>query len=783
MRRWTNARALAAVSAAALFAGIAVPGIAAADPPAGHGQGNHGNQSDIRNVGPDYNNGKKLAIDRQASAKAVQHANNEKQRPVRGVKVGDVKTWLGDDDYKGRLYLKDYTLRGIGDHIEVWVANDRAFPDHNGVADCRNSLNLTDITDAQVNSFIKEFDNNIYPKEAASFSTPPPRDGSNAPTDLLGLPRNYYKTNHKGADDIVVLVDNVRDANYYNPASPDGQTYIAGFFYSVFNEYTDRNIMTIDAYDWLHRTGANPPDDSNDPAYQACPYASGAPRPHLYEGTFAHEYQHLLEYYQDPDEVSWVNEGLSDYAQSLVGYVDTSVPVTDPTADSHIACFTGYMAGDGYGGPENSLTQWGDQGGPEILCDYGAAYSFMQYLYGHFGESFMSALHREPGNGLVGLQNVLESVGSPLSAMDVVHQWAATVALDNVVDGGAALTGGDAAAYSEDSLGAQINWDATYGDINHDGTFDDPGNEAYSTPGAPPNGSDYVRLGDGSGSYYSAGDLTDVSFDGAGSLEPSPVQWTTDSTPPDGTSGITCGTVPDGSASAAFYSGCGANLDRAIVHPVTVPGGDATLTFRTMYDTEQGWDFGFVQVYDTQQGKYVSVSCTTSTSDHDPGAIGTVQENVPGFTGDSGGWVDETCDLSQYAGQTVDLAFRYVTDPAANEAGWWVNDIAVGGSPVTDGIDGWLSGTQAHPTPVSGYTVQLVAYTGDGSAAWIGQLPVTQGSDGDFHGTLSGADLQKAIGDSAQTVAAIVMQGDPSESVSQYARYTLTANGVTQPGG
>ena len=28
----------------------------------------------------------------------------------------------------------------------------------------------------------------------------------------------------------------------------------------------------------------------------------------LYEGVFAHEYQHLLEYYENDAELSWVNE-------------------------------------------------------------------------------------------------------------------------------------------------------------------------------------------------------------------------------------------------------------------------------------------------------------------------------------------------------------------------------------------------------------------------------------------------------------------------------------------
>ncbi len=246
---------------------------------------------------------------------------------------------------------------------------------------------------------------------------PPARDGTGG-SDLaqaVGLPADYWQVSADQADDITVLVDNVRDANYYDPSTPDGQTYIAGFFYSVFNEYVDRNIMTIDAYDWLHRTGANPPDDSTDPAYVGCAQAQGSTRPyggarpHLYEGTFAHEYQHLLEYYQDPDEESWINEGLSDWAQTLVGYVDPSIPPDAPGADSHLSCFQGFQPPN-FGGPENSLTEWGDQGGPEILCDYGAAYSFMEYLASHYGQSFMTALHREDAGGLAGLDAVLDQL-------------------------------------------------------------------------------------------------------------------------------------------------------------------------------------------------------------------------------------------------------------------------------------------------------------------------------------------------------------------------------------
>jgi hypothetical protein len=142
--------------------------------------------------------------------------------------VGTVRQWIALDDANGTLYRKDYTLRGVGDHIEVWVANDLSFP----AGDCRAQIpNSTEITDAQVQHLITEFDGNMYPKETAAFSTPPDRDGSNA---QIGPDANGQGGDYAGdGDNTVALIDNVRDDNYYTfPAAP---TYIAGFFSSQFN--------------------------------------------------------------------------------------------------------------------------------------------------------------------------------------------------------------------------------------------------------------------------------------------------------------------------------------------------------------------------------------------------------------------------------------------------------------------------------------------------------------------------------------------------------------------
>ena len=750
MHRRHGAALLGMVSVAAVTAALVTPvGSATAEPGNRPAPSQAASGSDQTQVGPDYNNGKPLPAS-AALRKAMRQQNSAQAAAATDAQVGDTVKWLALNDYTGQIYLKPYTLKGIGEHIEVWVADDTTFP----AGDCRNDLGMTNITQEQVDNFVAEFDNNMYPKESASFSVPPARDGSAEGSYGQG------PVSADQADDIVTLVDNVRDANYYDPSTPDGQTFIAGFFYSVFNDYTDRNIMTIDANDWLHRTGANPPDDSNDPAYIACAQSQGysrgygSPRPRDYEGTFAHEYQHLLESYVDPDEVSWVNEGLSDYAQSLVGYVDTTLPPTAPDADSHIGCFEGYLP-ESYGGAENSLTLWQDQGGPEVLCDYGAAYSFMMYLFSHYGEDFMSALHTQPGNGIAGLDKTLKQFNAKRTGMQSIHDWLATMALDHAVDQSGKLTGGPKGRYTASDLNAMINW---------------ANPQSYDSKGAPPNGADYVRLGK-PGHWLSTKKIDSLSFKGAKTLAPVPVEWTVDTTPPDATTAdTTCGAVEDGTGAAALYSGCGANLDRSLVRQVSVPAGNSTLSFQALWDTEEGWDFGFVQV-STDGGKtWHSLATEDTTDQHDPGAVGNVVSELPGFTGDSGDWKTETADLSKYAGKKILLGFRYITDSGVNEGGFWVRDISVGGNAVPSGsLDGWKTITQVNPVSVPGWTVQLVGIANNG-ASWYASLPL----DKSFHGSLSGNQLRKLISPKATTVAALVTMDDKSETLAQYGSYTLT---------
>jgi hypothetical protein len=657
--------------------------------------------------------------------------------------VGTKQIWPVIDFAAGDAAPELFTLRAVGERIEVWVADDLSFP----AADCRNDGSRDAVTDAQARYLADQFDRNIFPKMSASFSTPPPRDGANAFLEQIGaFPPGYFAG---AGGKVVTLVANFRDPNFFDIESPN---YIAGYHDPTINLFVDRNVMSIDSFDWLHRTGANPP---NEPSAVACENKPG--QPFRYEGVFAHEYQHLLEFWASPGESLWLDEGLADYALTVTGYGLPARPIFEPGWDGHVQTFLGWRAlltpanpsPQPGGGPENSLTLWGDQGPADILADYGAAWTFMEFLAGRYGTAFMTDLHNEDAKGLKGLQLVLDKYLTGARAQDVIHDWAAMVALDKAIDEGAKLHGSaQERNYQVPSLNASVNWENP---------------QAYASPGAPANGSDYVRLRDATGRALSASQIQSLEFSGVERLAPLPVAWRSEG------------------ADAELAAGFGLGLDRSIQRAVTVPAsGDRSLAFETRYEIEFGWDFGVVQVSTDDGRTWTSLANANTTSEHDPAAFALIEDQLPGFTGRAGLHV-ETFDLSAYAGKTVLLRFRMLTDAAGlgngQLPGWWVDDVRVGGVLVSDGsLTGW---SEVSPF-VAGYTVQLVSLdTKNDKRTTLATLPLRDGRTA----SLKTKELKHLLGKDAATVAAIVTFDEPSESVARYAPYALKVNGVLQPGG
>ena len=672
--------------------------------------------------------------------------------------VGSVRHFPALDDAVGVFLFKPFTLRAAGTHGEIWVSTDLQFP----VGDCRGGVN---VTQEQIDYLLGEFDRNIYPAELAYFGPAKERSGAGATLpELYDLPDDYYA----GSSRTIILVDNIRDENFYDyPANPG---YIGGFFSSGFARVLDRNVITIDSYDWAHRTGPTPPHQpTNDPC------TSRPARPLLYEGTLAHEYQHLIHNDYDPAEQLWVNEGMADFAEFLTRYSIPRRLQEEIGADSHIQAFLGHgtqpVIRDGRpvqvitAGAENSLPRWGDQGNAEILADYGAAYAFMLYVNEKFGGApFMRYWQNSPLQGIAGFEDALAKFGYQTTFAQVYHDFAVAVAIDRQIDDGS-VGAVPYDKYQIHDLRAQVNVDTE---------------QAYSAPGAPPWGSDYVRIGTPS-------ELSALAFDGADNVVRRSL-WTSRSAGPANWGG-----------GAVLWSGHRNNGDAFLVRRLTLGAGAQTLSFDTYYDIEQCYDYGVVQVSTDNGRTFRSLgNADTSSCQPPPGAEGGPQDprvtaNLPGFTGQTPAWKRTTFDLSAFAGQAIILSFRYITDPAAggNDAtpdndGWWIDNVTLNDAVLSDGssLDGWGDITAVLPIPAA-FTVQVLAVRS--GRFTVTQLPVAgEGKTG----ALTAAQLADLA--AYDYLVAIVTYDAPTDSrrivtVPDYAPYalTVTRNGVatTLPGG
>ena len=143
--------------------------------------------------------------------------------------------------------------------------------------------------------------------------------------------------------------------------------------------------------------------------------------------------------------------------------------------------------------------------------------------------------------------------------------------------------------------------------------------------------------------------------------------------------------VGDPYAGSFFYfSGSGNNLDNRMTRSVTLPGGAVSLNAKVKYDIELDWDYAYLTV----NGNPVATNLSTGTNPNG-------QNFGNGITGSSAGnWINLTADLSAFAGQTVTLGFRYWTDGAVANPGFFVDEIAVTGQPVDGGETdpGWTYG-------------------------------------------------------------------------------------------
>jgi hypothetical protein len=123
----------------------------------------------------------------------------------------------------------------------------------------------------------------------------------------------------------------------------------------------------------------------------------------------------------------------------------------------------------------------------------------------------------------------------------------------------------------------------------------------------------------------------------------------------------------------AFWSNKGDESDMTLTREFDLTGvtEPVDMSYWTWYDLEEDWDYVFVEA--STDGETWEILKTPSGTDYNPSG----NSYGWGYTGATPNWIRETVDLSQYAGQKVQVRFEYITDAAINGQGLLLDDISI----------------------------------------------------------------------------------------------------------
>ncbi len=415
-----------------------------------------------------------------------------------------------------------------------------------------------------------------------------------------------------------------------------------------------------------------------------------------YDGTLAHEFQHMVHNIVDPNEEGWLNEGLAELSRLLNGYTQLgSAPVFLKT-------------------PNTQLNSWNAD--TSNIPHYGASYLFTAYFLGRFGVDALKMLVADPLNGLVGFDDVLAKIHAidpitkkPITAVDLFADWQIANLLDDskVSDGRygyAKITQHLPTPHREGELATGT----TSGDVSQWGTR-------------------YFEI-TAAGTYK-------LHFAGAPTVHIVP-------------------TDPHGGA-RMWWSSRSDQSDTTLTHDFDLSGvKSATLDFWLWHSIEKEWDYGYVEV-STDGGATWKPLKTADSDTNDPhdNAYG------PGFTGNSGIaqfdtkgttaiWKHEKVDLKQYTGKSIKVRFESITDDAVTLPGMLVDDISIPeigyhtDAETDDG--GWVGAgwVRVDNTLPQRYLIQSVAIGQSTSVTRL--LDASDGASGDWTLTVGG-DVQRIV--------------------------------------
>ena len=335
----------------------------------------------------------------------------------------------------------------------------------------------------------------------------------------------------------------------------------------------------------------------------------------FYDGTLAHEFQHMIHWYQDQNENTWLNEGASELAMQLNGIRRA----TDSILPDQIFAEN----------PDLQLNTWPDR--EDAYPHYGNSYLFMNYFLSRFGEDATKALIADPANSIESVDEVVKRLGLAASGDELFSDWVIANWLDNP------------------KLG-----DGRWGYKDYDPEAMTLAERHRRLPATGESdvhqyAADYMAL--------SAGGDVAINFQG---------------------DTLTRLAATDAySGEWAWWSHAVDESDTRLTLPVDLTGVDkATLRFRTWYDIEDLWDYAYVEASTDGGETWTLLETDRMTCENPQGnAFGPGYTGLSG--GDQAAWVLEEVDLSPFAGQPLQLRFEYVTDSALTKAGMFIDDVEI----------------------------------------------------------------------------------------------------------
>jgi len=333
-------------------------------------------------------------------------------------------------------------------------------------------------------------------------------------------------------------------------------------------------------------------------------------------GTMAHEFQHMIHWYQDRNEETWISEGFSTLSQLLNGY---------RIGGSDIS----YIMD-----PDLQLNTWPNT--DNTFPHYGASFLFASYFLDRFGKDAVRTIISHPDNGLDGFDVVLNEInaldshiGDPVGVDDFFADWVVATYLNDrgVEDGRYAYQG-----YA--NVPVPDNTEELYF-CNSD--WLDREVKQY--------GVDYIQIN-------CPGEYTLV-FEGASEV----------------------GVLPENpySGDYAFWSNKGdeSNMTLTRLFDFSTVSGPITMIYRTWYDLEKDYDYLHVLV--SEDGQKWEILQTPSGTEDDPSG----NSYGWGYNGRSNTWIEESLDLSRFAGKEIYIRFEYITDMAVNGEGFLLDEVRI----------------------------------------------------------------------------------------------------------